>query len=154
MAEHPALEALSCYRWNRSLIARADHPVLNRRPITLELLCDYPLITYVHGFTGGGHFRNSFARLGLKPDVALSAADTDVIKTYVREGLGIGIIASLAYSDKTDRDLEIIDLNRLFPWEMTRIAYNREKYLRHCERRFIELVQTNLADEGVWINPN
>jgi LysR family cys regulon transcriptional activator len=151
LADHSSLEALNCYRWNRSLIAPKGHPILERHPLTLELLCEYPIITYVHGFTGGGHFRNSFARLGLKPRVVLSAADTDVIKTYVREGFGVGIIVSFAYSAKNDSDLEIKDLSRLFPWEITRIAYNREKYLRLYERKFIELLQTGISDNGASI---
>lgn len=151
LADHPALEVLNCYRWNRSLIAPKGHPIMAQHPLSIDVLCDYPLITYVHGFTGGGHFRNSFARLGLKPRVALSAADTDVIKTYVREGFGVGIIVSFAYSKKKDSDLQIKDLSRLFPWEITRIAYNREKYLRRYERQFIELVQTGIADNGATI---
>lgn len=152
LADHTALETINCYRWNRSLIAPQGHPVMERHPLTMDVLCEYPLITYVHGFTGGGHFRNSFARLGLKPRVALSAADTDVIKTYVREGFGVGIIVSFAYSEKIDSDLQIKDLSRLFPWEITRIAYNGEKYLRRYERQFIELVQTGIADNGVCIS--
>jgi len=152
LGEHPNLTALHCYRWNRSLIAVKGHPVLERRPLALDTLCEYPLITYVFGFTGANHFRTSFARLGLKPRVVLSAADTDVIKTYVREGFGIGIIASLAYSAASDSDLQIRDLSRLFPWEVTRIAYNREKHLRRYEKRFIELMQNMVADNGVLIS--
>ena len=151
LGEHPNLTALHCYRWNRSLIAPKGHPVLERRPLALDTLCEYPLITYVFGFTGANHFRTSFARLGLKPRVVLSAADTDVIKTYVREGFGIGIIASLAYSTTSDSDLQIRDLSRLFPWEVTRIAYNRDKYLRRYEQRFIELMQHMVADDGVFL---
>jgi LysR family transcriptional regulator, cys regulon transcriptional activator len=151
LGEHANLTALHCYRWNRSLIATKGHPVLERRPLALDTLCEYPLITYVFGFTGANHFRTSFARLGLKPRIVLSAADTDVIKTYVREGFGIGIIASLAYSATTDNDLQIRNLSRLFPWEVTRIAYNREKYLRRYEQRFIELMQSMVADDGVLL---
>ena len=151
LADHSGLVALNCYRWNRSLIAPRGHPILDQHPLTLDTLCEYPIITYVHGFTGGGHFRNSFARLGLKPKVALSAADTDVIKTYVREGFGVGIIVSFAYSEKNDTDLEIKDLSRLFPWEVTRIAYNRDKYLRRYEKHFIDLIQTGIADNGISI---
>lgn len=151
LGEHPNLTALHCYRWNRSLIAVKGHPILERRPLALDTLCEYSLITYVFGFTGANHFRTSFARLGLKPRVVLSAADTDVIKTYVREGFGVGIIASLAYSATSDSDLQIRDLSRLFPWEVTRIAYNREKHLRRYEKRFIELMQNMIADNGVLI---
>ena len=153
LGEHPNLTALHCYRWNRSLIAPTGHPVLARRPLALDTLCEYPLITYVFGFTGANHLRTSFARLGLKPRVVLSAADTDVIKTYVREGFGIGIIASLAYSSSGDSDLQIRDLSRLFPWEVTRIAYNKDKYLRRYERRFIELMQQMVADNGLLLTP-
>ncbi|MCP4282946.1 MAG: LysR family transcriptional regulator [Gammaproteobacteria bacterium] len=151
LGEHPNLTALHCYRWNRSLIAPKGHPVLERRPLALDTLCEYPLVTYVFGFTGANHFRTSFARLGLKPRIVLSAADTDVIKTYVREGFGIGIIASLAYSSTTDSDLQVRDLSRMFPWEVTRIAYNKDKYLRRYERRFIELMQNMVADDGVLL---
>ena len=151
LGEHPALTALHCYRWNRSLIAPLGHPLLERRPLARDTLCEYPLITYVFGFTGANHFRTSFARLGLTPRMVLSAADTDVIKTYVREGFGVGIIASLAYSPHQDRDLGRRDLSRLFPWEVTRIAHHREKYLRRYERDFIELMQRMVADDGVLL---
>jgi len=151
LADHTALAAHSCYRWNRSLIAPKGHPIFNRQPLTLAQLCEHPIITYVHGFSGGGRFRNSFARLGLTPKLALSAADSDVIKTYVREGFGVGIIVSFAYSEKMDNDLEIKDLSRLFPWEVASIAYSRDKYLRRYEKHFIDLLQTGITDNGVSI---
>ena len=81
--------------------------------------------------------------------MVLSAADTDVIKTYVREGFGVGIIVSFAYSPNTDDDLQAIDLSRLFPWEVTRIAYNRDRYLRHYEKAFIDILQNGVTDNGV-----
>ena len=142
------LTAINCYRWNRSLIAPKEHPALSLKPLSLRKLCDFPLITYVFGFTGAGQFRNSFARLGLNPDVVLSAADTDVIKTYVREGMGLGIIASLAYSEDNDIDLGIRDLSGLFPWETTRIAYKSDKYLRRYQQTFIDLLQGMVVDDG------
>ena len=149
LADSPALEALNGYRWNRSLIAPLGHPVLEQQPLSLDTLCEYPIISYVSGFTGGSHFQKSFARLGLTPKVVLSAADTDVIKTYVRENFGIGIIVSFAYSEKNDNDLGVVDLSRLFPWETTRIAYNRDKYLRSYESHFIKLFQNGIASNGV-----
>ena len=151
LAETQTLKAIHCYRWNRSLIAPLGHPVFSHHPLQLTTLCEYPLITYVFGFTGGNQLRKSFSRLGLQPTVVLSAADTDVIKTYVREGFGVGIIASLAYSKATDSDLQILDLSNLFPWEVTRIAYLRDKYLRHYEERFIELLQAMVAEDGVIV---
>lgn len=137
----PALTAIPCYRWNRCLIALPDHPAIKARPITLDTLCEYPLVTYVFGFTGRGHLSDTFARDGLRPHVVLSATDTDVIKTYVREGLGVGIIADLAYQADQDADLGVRDLSHLFPAEVTKIAYPKDKYLRRFQERFIDLFQ-------------
>ncbi len=148
LADAPGLKTLNCYRWNRSLIAPQGHPINDLHPLTLEALCEYPLISYLSGFTGANHLRKTFARLGLKPKVVLSAADTDVIKTYVREGFGIGIVVSSANSSM-DADLEAQDLSRLFPWETTRVAYNQDKYLRHYESHFISLLQTGVANNGI-----
>jgi len=145
---HPALAAIPCYRWNRCLIAPPAHPVLRARPITLEVLCEQPMITYVFGFTGRGRLSDTFAKEGLRPRVVLSAADTDVIKTYVREGLGIGIIADLAYDADRDTDLEMRDLSHLFPWEVTRIAHLREKYLSRYQQRFVDLLQDEAGAPG------
>ncbi len=150
LAEAPTLKALNCYRWNRSLIAPHGHPIMAQHPLTLESLCEYPLISYLYGFTGANHFKKSFARLGLKPKIVLSAADTDVIKTYVREGFGIGIVASSAKL-AMDKDLQVKDLSQFFPWEITRVAYNQDRYLRHYESHFIELLQTGVADNGISI---
>lgn len=139
--KNPALTAIPSYRWNRCLIAPPGHPALAARPITLDTLCEYPLVTYVLGFTGRGHLRDTFARDGLRPHVVLSATDTDVIKTYVREGLGVGIIADLAYQPIQDSDLGVRDLSHLFPAEVTKIAYQKDKYLRRFQQRFIDLFQ-------------
>ena len=152
LGEHPALTALPVYRWNRSLIAPPDHPVLRRRPLSLERICEYPLITYTFGLSGTRHLQATFARAGLKPRVVLSAVDTDVIKTYVREGLGIGLIASTAYSPGQDDDLVRRDLSHLLPWETTWVGYDREKYLRRFQQRFIELFDRMTGEDGVIVN--
>jgi LysR family cys regulon transcriptional activator len=145
LGQHQALVAVPCYRWNRCLVARRGHPVLERKPITLDVLCAFPIITYVFGFTGRGNMSTTFAREGLRPRVVLGAADTDVIKTYVREGLGIGIIADMAYQPDADADLGRRDLSHLFPWELTKIAHLRSKYLRRFEKRFIDIFQIETA---------
>jgi LysR family cys regulon transcriptional activator len=146
---HSSLTAISCYRWNRSLIALKGHPVLTEKPLSLERICNHPLITYTFGFTGANHMQNTFARAGLKPNVVLSAADTDVIKTYVREGMGVGLIASMAYSPEQDRDLEMRDLSHMLPWETTWVAYHKDKYLRRYQQRFIDLMNEMILDNGV-----
>jgi len=138
---NPALTTIPSHRWNRCLIALPDHPALEARPVTLDTLCAYPLVTYVFGFTGRGNLSDAFAREGLHPHVVLSATDTDVIKTYVREGLGVGIIADLAYQEDLDADLGLRDLSHLFSAEVTKIAYPKDKYLRRYQQRFIDLFQ-------------
>jgi LysR family cys regulon transcriptional activator len=139
LGDEIALQTIPCYRWNRCMIAPRAHPVLDVEPMTLATLCAYPIITYVFGFTGRGGFSDAFAKAGLHPKVVLSAADTDVIKTYVREGLGVGIIAALAYQPGEDADLGIRDLADLFPWEVTKIAYARDKYLRRYHQHFVDI---------------
>jgi LysR family transcriptional regulator, cys regulon transcriptional activator len=141
IGEHKGLISLPSYRWNRCLIAPHGHPVLARRPISLGVLCEYPMITYVFGFTGRGSLSSIFAKVGLHPRVVLGAVDTDVIKTYVREGMGIGVIADLAFQPEQDADLGIRDLSHLFPWEVTKIAYARDKYVRRFQQRFMDLFQ-------------
>ncbi len=136
---HAELSSIDCSRWNRCLIAPPGHPVLKLEPVTLQGLCRYPLITYVNGFTGRGHINETFRQARLTPRVVLSATDTDVIKTSVREGMGIGIIAELAYEADKDADLEMRALRHLFPWEVTKIGYRSDKYLRSYQQRFIEI---------------
>ncbi|MBV2123344.1 MAG: LysR family transcriptional regulator [Candidatus Thiodiazotropha sp. (ex Ctena orbiculata)] len=148
LGEHSTLTSIPCYRWNRSLIALKGHPVLSEKPLSLERICNYPLITYTFGFTGANHMQTTFARAGLQPNVVLTAADTDVIKTYVREGMGVGLIASMAYSAELDPDLETRDLSHMLPWETTWVAYHKDKYLRRYQRKFIDLLEQMVLDNG------
>ncbi|MES9829915.1 MAG: LysR substrate-binding domain-containing protein [Candidatus Thiodiazotropha sp.] len=149
LGEHSALNAIPCYRWNRSLIALKGHPVLSQKPLSMESICDYPLITYTFGFTGANHMQITFTRAGLQPNVVLTAADTDVIKTYVREGMGVGLIASMAHSAEQDHDLEIRDLGNMLPWETTWVAYHKDKYLRRYQQKFIDLMESMVLENGV-----
>jgi len=146
---HSGLTAISCYRWNRSLIALKGHPVLKRRPLSLNDICDYPLITYTFGVTGAGPLKSTFSRAGFRPELVLTAVDTDVIKTYVREGLGIGLIASMAYAPGQDNDLAIRDLSHLLPWETTWVGYHKDKYLRRFQQYFIDLLEGMVMENGV-----
>lgn len=145
LGQHADLKSLPSYAWNRSLIAPKNHPVFKNKNITLKVLCENPIVTYVHGFTGREVFNDTFTSAKLKPQIVLSAADTDVIKTYVRNGMGVGVIASMTYLDKKDKDLERRDIGHLFPKEITKIAYRKDKYLRKHQQRFIELFQNNVA---------
>ncbi len=139
LAQSKELDSIDCYRWNRSLITRLDHPLQKTRSIGLSDLCAYPLITYVVGFTGRQHFNETFVQAGLNPNIVLSAADTDIIKAYVLDGLGIGVIASMAYDEKVDTELAVRDISHLFPAETTRIAFQKNKYIRRFQQTFIDL---------------
>jgi len=139
LANSAQLTNIPCYRWNRSLITLADHPLLSIAKLSLADLCDYPLITYVYGFTGRRTFSDTFTRASLNPHVVLSAADTNIIKTYVQEEMGVGIIASMALDDREDENFISRDVSHLFPWEISRIAYINDKFLRQYEKTFIDL---------------
>ena len=139
LAQSVKLESIPCYRWNRCLITLPDHPILKRKTPRLSDLCDYPIITYVRGFTGRKSLDETFRAARLKPRIILSAADTDIIKTYVMDGLGIGIIASVAFNSRIDKPLRSRDLSELFSWETTRIAYLKNKYIRCHQQTFIDL---------------
>ena len=139
LAESSQLTNIPCYRWNRSLVSLPDHPLQKLPALSLKDLCDYPLITYVYGFTGRRTFSETFAKANLVPHVVLSAADTDIIKTYVQEEMGVGIIASMALDDIPGDNLVSRDVSHLFPWEVTRIAYLNDKFLRQYEQKFIDL---------------
>jgi LysR family cys regulon transcriptional activator len=146
LAESKQLTNIPCYQWNRSLITLGDHPLHHLEQLTLNDLCQYPLITYVYGFTGRGRFSATFRDAGLEPHVVLSAADTDIIRTYVLEEMGIGIIASMALGDVDNNITRSRDVSHLFPWEITRIAYLNDKYLRHYEQKFIDLLLDFVAN--------
>lgn len=150
LALHHDLLTIPCYRWNRSLIALVGAPILSLERITLKALSSVPLVTYVQGFTGCTAFIDTFERVGLRPKVVLNASDTDVIKTYVREGLGVGVIASLAYAEDEDQDLVRRDLSQLFPWATARIAYQKDKFIRRHQRYFIDLLLKTVQQPGRW----
>ncbi len=138
IAQSKKLESIACYRWNRSLITRPNHPILQQKRVSLADLAKYPIITYVMGFTGRQHFNDMFLQSGITANIVLSAADTDIIKTYVLDDMGIGVIAGMAYTAEADKTLVRKDLSHLFPWETTRIAYQKSKHLRRYEKTFID----------------
>ena len=139
LASSTRLECIEGYQWNRSLVTRPGHPLLKIKKPSLKQLCKYPIITYVVGFTGRKNLNAAFAKANLKPNIVLSAADTDIIKAYVLDDLGIGVIASMAYNASTDKQLRQKDLSHLFPWETTRIAFPKNKYIRGFQQTFIDL---------------
>ncbi len=133
------------YRWNRCLVVPQGHPLCSRKRVTLEDLVSYPLITYVHGFTGRAMFDQEFANAGLAHNVVFSAADSDVIKTYVRLGMGVGVIARKSYEPKIDTDLVSKDIGHLFPDMHTLVARRADKYMSPGIVKFIEIFKDQAA---------
>jgi len=135
---------LPCYRWNRSIIVPDDHPLAAMDEITLEAVAEFPIVTYVFGFTGRSQLDNAFYEAGLTPKVVFTAVDADVIKTYVRLGLGIGIVATLAYDPVTDSGLKALDASHLFDYSVTKIGFRRGSFMRAYMRDFITLFAPHL----------
>ncbi|MES3025878.1 MAG: LysR substrate-binding domain-containing protein, partial [Pseudomonadota bacterium] len=138
LSEFPELVSFPCYRWSHLLALPEGHPLLSLSTIRLEDLAAYPLITYDRGFTGRSHIDDAFARAGVKPDIVLTAMDSDVIKQYVTLGLGVGIVASMAFDHRRDTGLRAVEASHLFAPNTTRLAVRRGAYLRSYARQFIE----------------
>jgi LysR family cys regulon transcriptional activator len=138
------LHMLPCYRWNRSILVPKGHPLLEESNISLYKIASYPIITYTFGFTGRSKLDEAFDAQGLKPRVVLTAADADVIKTYVRLGLGIGIVASMAFDAEIDKDLVVLDASGLFEPSTTKIGFRRNSYFRGYMYDFIEMFAPHL----------
>ena len=137
--QYPKLLALAGYQWRHCVVVPELHPLLKEKRVTLEMLARYPIITYDTAFAGRSHIDEAFRAQGLAPDIVLSAVDSDVIKTYVELGLGIGIIAVVAFEENRDRLLRAIEVGHLFGTMTTRIAVRRGTTLRGYGYVFIEL---------------
>lgn len=150
LAQYEQLVALPCYRWTHSVVVPPGHPLLDAAgPITLVQLAREPIITYDTGYTGRTHIDEAFARAGLKPNVVLTAMDADVIKTYVELGIGVGIVASIAFDAERDRNLRALDARHLFEVNLTRLAIRRGTWLRGYVYAFIEAFAPTLTREAV-----
>ncbi|MFT3760796.1 CysB family HTH-type transcriptional regulator [Thauera sp.] len=138
IADYEDLVMLPCYQWNRCVVATPRHPILHESPLTLEAIARYPIITYDDAFTGRSLINKAFLGRGLKPNVVLSAIDSDVIKKYVEMDLGIGILARMAYDAEEDRRLGMVDASHLFESSTTRIGLRKRAWLRTYVFAFIE----------------
>ena len=148
---------MPCYRWNRCILVPKDHPLAQLDSLTLEDVALYSIVTYVFGFTGRSRLDDAFREKGLKPKVVFTATDAYVIKTYVRLGLGIGIIAHMAYDPEADSDLVAIEAGHLFESSVTSIGFRKGTYLRGYMYDFIEAfaphLTRNVVDEAMAL-PN
>ncbi len=149
VGEEQGLVALPCYQWNRCVVTPKHHQLTQQRVLTLEHLAKEPIITYVMGYTGRHRIDEAFARAGLSSNIVLTAVDSDVIKTYVRFGLGVGVIANMAYNPEEDADLIAMDARDLFGTSYSHIALRKDKYLRPFIFKFIQMLAPHLTKELV-----
>lgn len=146
LTQYADLITLPCYEWQHMLVLPTAHPLASKSNITLQDLAREPLITYHPSFTGRTKIDQAFAARQLEPRIALEAIDSDVIKTYVRLGLGVGIVAEMAIRDDgTNSDLLAIPAGHLFGVNVARVAFKRSAYLRNFVYTFAELVSSDLT---------
>ncbi|WOJ95947.1 HTH-type transcriptional regulator CysB [Congregibacter brevis] len=140
---------MPCYRWNRCVIVPKEHALAQVSRLTLEDVAAHPIVTYVFGFTGRSRLDDAFVTAGLTPRVVFTAADADVIKTYVRLGLGIGIVADMAHDEEIDDDLVALDARHLFASSVTSIGCRKGTFLRGYMYDFISDFAPHLSRELV-----
>jgi LysR family cys regulon transcriptional activator len=144
IASVEGLVTLPCYQWEHIIVVPADHPLLKSKSVTLEEIAVFPLITYDSAFAGRSKIDHAFTLRNLKPNILLEAIDADVIKTYVELGMGVGIIAGMAFDAERDRSLRSIPVGHLFGTNISRVAIKQGAYLRSYVYTFIELLTPTL----------
>lgn len=149
LGEIPELASFPFYSWHHAVIVPAGHELEQQLPLTLDAIAAHPIITYHEGFTGRALLEKTFHDAGLLPDIVLSALDADVIKSYVELGLGVGIVASVAFNEQRDVGLRKLDCSHLFDEVFTRIAVRRGHLLRRFAYHFIELCSPQLTEARV-----
>ena len=136
---------LPCYHWTRCLLVPKGHPLTELARVEIADLARFPLVTYTFGFTGRSELDSAFARAGMEPRIVFTATDADVIKTYVELGMGVGIVASIAFDAERDRTLRALDARHLFEINLTRLAVRRGTWLRGYVYAFIEAFAPTLS---------
>lgn len=154
LAQIPGLAAMPVYEWEHTLVVRPDHPLAEltsseASTISLAQIAEYPIVTYDHAFSGRNTIDEVFAGEGIAPDIVLAAIDADVIKTYVDVGLGVGIIAGMAFDPRRDKGLVGIPAGHLFGTHVTRVAVKSGVFLRDYVYTFLEMLAPDLNREAV-----
>ncbi|MES2664341.1 MAG: CysB family HTH-type transcriptional regulator [Pseudomonadota bacterium] len=153
IGEISELAVFPYYSWHHAVIVPKQHPLVNSEPLTLAAIAEYPIITYHEGFTGRAMIEKTFQEAGFIPDIVMSALDADVIKSYVELGVGIGILASVAFNDVKDNELRRLGCDHLFHANTTKIAVRKGNFLRAFAYHFIEMcspaLKQNLVKEQV-----
>jgi LysR family cys regulon transcriptional activator len=139
------LVMLPCSQWNRCIITPLSHPLLDEKPLTLNAIARHPIITYDFAFSGDSPIKRAFDARGIKPEVSLTAVDADVIKAYVELGMGVGILARMAFDPARDFGLRLIDASHLFEPSTTHIGIRRHAWLRSYVYDFIEMFAPHLT---------
>jgi LysR family cys regulon transcriptional activator len=134
------------YRWYHGVIVPKGHPLADLPELTLEAIAQYPIVTYHEGFTGRAMIDRTFEKAGLAPEIAMAALDADVIKAYVALGMGVGIVASMAFDDEQDQHLQLLDASDLFQENMTVLALRKGRFLRGFVKRFVMLCVRDLSE--------
>lgn len=149
----PDLVSFPCYQWSHVALFPKDHPLAQVVKLTLDDLAKYPLITYDRAFSGRSHIDEAFDKHRIVPDVILTAMDADVIKTYVELGMGVGIVASMAFNAQRDLELASRDVSHLFGANVTRLAFRKSSYLRAFVLQFIEMFAPDVDLSKVATTP-
>lgn len=137
ISSYEEIFCLPCYQWNRCVVMPHGHPLLTEKILTLEKIAQYPIVTYDYAFTGSTIVNQVFHDAGVEPNVVLTAIDADVIKTYVSLGLGIGLLAQMAYDTERDNNLAMLDVSHLFPPSTTYLGVRKDAFLRSYMYDFI-----------------
>ncbi|RQH07461.1 CysB family HTH-type transcriptional regulator [Paraburkholderia dinghuensis] len=146
---YPDIVTFPCYSWHHVVVVPKTHPLVGRENLTLEEIAEYPVITYDQDFTGRSHIDQAFAKAGSVPDVVLTAIDADVIKTYVELGMGVGVVAAMAFDPARDTGLVALDTQHLFEASTTRIGLRKGAFLRQYAYRLIEMFAPQLTEQQI-----
>lgn len=149
ISEADQLKCFPCYEWNRCVVVPHGHALLAEDELTLEKLAAYPLVTYDPAFAGSSMVNKVFQDAGLEPNIALTAIDADVIKTYVELGLGIGLIGNMAYDKKRDHQLVRLDVGHLFPPSTTNLAVRKDAFLKRYMVDFMQLIAPTIKEQDI-----
>lgn len=145
------LATVPCYRWGRSVVVPHGHPLLDCQPLAMADLARYPLITYVFGFTGRSKMDKAFGRHGLSPRIVLTATDSDIIKHYVRLGMGVGVIATSAFDEGDRESLVCLNIDHLIASSVAHVCLRRHAHLRDYMYDFIHLYAPHVSRETVQL---
>lgn len=146
---YPDIVTFPCYSWHHTVVVPKGHPLVGRENLTLDEIAEYPIVTYDNDFTGRSHVDQAFAKVGAMPDVVLTAIDADVIKTYVELGMGIGIVAAMAFDEKRDTELVALDTQHLFEASTTRVGLRKGAFLRAYAYKLIEMFAPQLDEAQI-----